>query len=226
MVSVPSGLLTFFDSPSALRTMLRSIGILLTCLLWASSGAEAANERTLLVFGDSLSAAYGLRADQGWVALLQKRLAAQGYGYRVVNASVSGETTSGGKARLSRALEQHEPELVILELGANDGLRGLPVAAARSNLSAMIRNIASHKATALLVGIQMPPNYGPQYAKGFNAMYGELARENKLPLVPFLLEKVALDERYMQSDGMHPNELGQPFLLETVWPHLKPLLRR
>ncbi|MGC4029131.1 MAG: arylesterase [Steroidobacteraceae bacterium] len=206
--------------------MLRSIGILLTCLLWASSGAEAANERTLLVYGDSLSAAYGLRADQGWVALLQKRLTAQGYGYRVVNASVSGETTSGGKARLGRALEQHRPEIVILELGANDGLRGLPVAAARDNLAAMIRSISGIKARTLLVGIRMPPNYGPQYERSFNAMYGELARENRLPLVPFLLEKVALEERYLQSDGMHPNEQGQPLLLETVWPFLQPLLHR
>lgn len=206
--------------------MLRSIGILLTCLLWASSGAGATNEPTLLVYGDSLSAAYGLRADQGWVALLQKRLAAQGYGYRVVNASVSGETTSGGRNRLARALEQHRPELVILELGANDGLRGLPVAAARGNLSAMIRDITAGKARTLLVGIQVPPNYGPLYTRSFNAMYGELAREHKLPLVPFLLDKVALETRFMQSDGLHPNEQGQPLLLETVWPHLQPLLRR
>lgn len=194
--------------------------------MWASTGAGAAGERTLLVYGDSLSAAYGLRADQGWVALLQKRLADQGYGYRVVNASVSGETTSGGKARLGRALSQHQPELVILELGANDGLRGLPVAAARTNLGEMLDAIAAAGARTLLVGIQMPPNYGPQYARSFNAMYGELARERKLPLVPFLLDKVALDSSYMQPDGLHPNDKGQPILLENVWPHLQPLLRR
>jgi acyl-CoA thioesterase-1 len=144
----------------------------------------------------------------------------------VVNASVSGETTSGGKARLGRALSQHQPELVILELGANDGLRGLPVGAARANLGEMLDAIAAAGARTLLVGIQMPPNYGPQYARSFNAMYGELARERKLPLVPFLLDKVALDSSYMQPDGLHPNDKGQPILLENVWPHLQPLLRR
>lgn len=226
MASVPSGLLTFFDSPWALRTMLRSIGILLICLLWAPPHAEAADEPVLLVYGDSLSAAYGLRADQGWVALLQKRLADEGYGYRVVNASVSGETTSGGKARLDRALEQHQPRLVILELGANDGLRGLPVAAARDNLAAMIDRIQAGKARVLLIGIQIPPNYGPQYTRAFAVMYPELASGKKLALVPFLLEKVALEPQLMQSDGLHPNEKGQPLLLETIWPYLQPLLQR
>jgi acyl-CoA thioesterase-1 len=206
--------------------MLRSIGILFATLLIASTGAAATGERTLLVYGDSLSAAYGLRADQGWVALLEKRLESQGYGYRVVNASVSGETTSGGKTRLARALAQHRPEIVILQLGANDGLRGLPVPGARSNLAAMIAAIKSSGARTLLVGIQMPPNYGMQYARSFNAMYGELAREHKLPLVPFLLDKVALDARFMQADGLHPNALGQPRVFENVWPQLQPLLRR
>jgi len=206
--------------------MLRSIGILFATLLIASTGTAATSERTLLVYGDSLSAAYGLRADQGWVALLQKRLESQGYGYRVVNASVSGETTSGGKTRLPRALAQHRPEIVILELGANDGLRGLPVPAARSNLAAMIAAIKSAGAHTLLLGIQMPPNYGLQYARSFNSMYGELAREHKLPLVPFLLEKIALDSRFMQADGLHPNALGQPRVFDNVWPQLQPLLRR
>ena len=191
----------------------------------ACSGAAATSERTLLVYGDSLSAAYGLRADQGWVALLQKRITDQGYGYRVVNASVSGETTSGGKARLARALAQHKPRLVILELGANDGLRGLPVPAARSNLEAMIDLIEDSGARTLLVGIQMPPNYGVQYARSFSAMYGELARARKLPLVPFLLDGIALDPALMQADGMHPNEAGQPRVLENVWPQLQKMLR-
>jgi acyl-CoA thioesterase-1 len=178
----------------------------------------------LLVYGDSLSAAYGLRADQGWVAQLQKRLEQQGYGYRVVNASVSGETTAGGRARLARALDAHQPQLVILQLGANDGLRGLPVKDARANLATMIQEIQKRQAKVLLAGIVMPPNYGPRYADSFAAMYPDLAREFDVALIPFLLQGVALEQRYMQADGMHPNAAGQPVLLETVWKQLKPLL--
>ncbi len=191
-----------------------------------SNAFAASGERTLLVFGDSLSAAYGLRADQGWVAQLQKRLETQGYGYRVVNASVSGETTSGGRSRLQRALALHKPALVILELGANDGLRGLPVKDAEANLAAMITAIRAAKSRLLLLGIVMPPNYGPQYATGFAAMYQRLATQHKTPLVPFLLDGIALDSTLMQPDGLHPNALGQPRVLENVWPALKPLLER
>ena len=190
------------------------------------NAVAAPGERTLLVFGDSLSAAYGLRADQGWVALLQKRLESQGYGYRVVNASVSGETTSGGRSRLDRALTQHKPALVILELGANDGLRGLPVKDARTNLAEMIAAIRRAKSRLLLVGIVMPPNYGPQYTREFANMYATLAGANKIPLVPFMLEGVALNARYMQNDGLHPNAAGQPRVLENIWPKLRPLLER
>lgn len=186
----------------------------------------APRERTLLVFGDSLSAAYGLRAEQGWVFQLQQRLREQGYGYRVVNASVSGETTSGGRSRLQRALDQHQPHLVVLELGANDGLRGLPVRDARANLAAMITTVQRSKSKVLLAGILMPPNYGPQYATSFSAMYQDLAREFRVPLIPFLLDGVALESRLMQADGMHPNALGQPRVLENVWKHLQPLLER
>jgi acyl-CoA thioesterase I len=206
--------------------MFRSIGILLTALLIASTGAAATGERTLLVYGDSLSAAYGLRVDQGWVALLQKRLDEQGYGYRVVNASVSGETTSGGKARLERSLSQHQPAIVVLELGANDGLRGLPVAGARSNLEAMIGAIRASGAMLLLIGIEMPPNYGVQYAKAFSAVYGDIAKAQRVPLVPFLLDGIALDPALMQADGLHPNADGQPRVLDNVWPSLQKLLRR
>ena len=188
--------------------------------------AGAPNENTLLVFGDSLSAAYGLRTDEGWGAQLQERLQQQGYGYKVVNASSSGETTAGGRTRLNRALDTHQPDLVILQLGANDGLRGLPVPAARENLAAMIRTVQQRKAKVLLVGIVMPPNYGPRYADSFAAMYPDLAGEFDLPLVPFLLEGVALEERFMQADGLHPNAAGQPRLLENVWAHLVPLLER
>jgi len=190
------------------------------------NAAAATGERTLLVFGDSLSAAYGLRADQGWVAQLQQRLASEGYGYRVVNASVSGETTSGGRNRLDRALSQHRPELVLLELGANDGLRGLPVKDAQANLRAMIEASRKAGARVLLLGIRIPPNYGPQYTRSFEGMYTSLATELKIPLVPFLLESVALDARYMQADGLHPNAAGQPRVLATVWPQIKPLLER
>ncbi|MEO8316306.1 MAG: arylesterase [Pseudomonadota bacterium] len=206
---------------------MRSIRILLFALLMACNAvASSSGGRTLLVFGDSLSAAYGLQVDQGWVALLQKRLDAQGYGYRVVNASVSGETTSGGRGRLARALEQHRPALVILELGANDALRGLPVKEAEANLATMIATIKAAKAKPLLVGIMIPPNYGQQYATSLADMYARLATANKVALLPFLLEGVALESRLMQSDGLHPNALGQPRVLENVWSPLKSLLER
>jgi len=190
------------------------------------SAAAATGERTLLVFGDSLSAAYGLRAEQGWVAQLQQRLASEGYGYHVVNASVSGETTSGGRNRLQRALAQHRPAVVLLELGANDGLRGLPVKDSQANLRAMIQAAQVSGAKVLLLGIHIPPNYGPRYTQAFDAMYTSLAAEQKVPLVPFILEGFALDPRYMQADGLHPNAAGQPRVLTNVWPQLKPLLER
>ena len=196
-------------------------------LVFACSGAWGAGAgNTLLVFGDSLSAGYGIPPSQGWVSLLQQKLSTEGYGQRVVNASISGETTSGGKTRLPRALAQHHPDIVILELGANDGLRGLPLDATRANLDAMIQLIHTAGARPLLVGIQLPPNYGPSYTTRFRDLYASLARERRTALVPFLMEGVALDERYMQADGLHPNAAGQPLLLDTVWRALKPLLRR
>lgn len=205
---------------------MRSIRILLFALLLTCESVAAAQRPTLLVFGDSLSAAYGLRTDQGWVALLQERLQSEGYGYTVVNASVSGETTTGGRARLPRALQQHKPGLVVLELGANDGLRGLPLQTARANLEAMITTARRAGAKVLLVGILIPPNYGPRYSQGFAEMYQQLARDLKLPFVPFLLDGVALDPELMQDDGYHPRAEGQPRVLENVWQHLRPLLER
>jgi acyl-CoA thioesterase I len=201
---------------------------LLFALLMTSHAVAASSSggRTLLVFGDSLSAAYGLQVDQGWVAMLQKRLESQGYGYRVVNASVVGETTIGGRGRLARALEQHKPALVILELGANDGLRGLPVKDVEANLAAMIAAIRTAKAQLLLVGIVLPPNYGQQYANSLAGVYPKLATAHKVPLLPFLLDGVALESRFMQGDGLHPNALGQPRVLENIWTALKPLLER
>lgn len=195
-------------------------------LLLCAPAVAAAPVRTVLVMGDSLAAAYGLSPAQGWVALLGQRLEQNLPGWRVVNASVSGETTGGGAARLTQALQEHTPAVVILELGANDALRGLPLELAQANLQRMIEAARETRAKVLLIGIQIPPNYGPQYTRAFAAMYPELASGKKLALVPFLLEKVALEPQLMQSDGLHPNEKGQPLLLETVWPYLQPLLQR
>jgi acyl-CoA thioesterase I len=185
-----------------------------------------ASDRTILVFGDSLSAALGLPAEQGWVALLQERVHSQGYGYEVINASVSGETSAGGLERLPRALQQHHPAIVVLELGANDGLRGLPVDAMRTNLAQMIYLAEQAGARVMLLGIRIPPNYGPRYTQQFTAAYTDLAREHRLPFVPFLLKDVALKPALMQGDGMHPNAAGEPHVLENVWPVLKPLLKK
>lgn len=181
---------------------------------------------TVLVLGDSLSAAYGIRVEQGWVALLQSRLRAKGYGHRVVNASSSGETTGGGLARLPRALATHRPSIVVVELGANDGLRAVPVGDIRANLEDIAR--LSHQAGAdvLLVGMRLPPNYGPAYTEAFQRVFGEVATRQRLAFVPFLLADVALDDRYVQDDGLHPTAAAQPRLLDTVWPKLEPLLRR
>ena len=185
-----------------------------------------ASDRTILVFGDSLSAALGLRPEQGWVELLARRLHSQDYGYEVINASVSGETSSGGLQRLPRALELHRPVIVVLELGANDGLRGLPVDAMRANLAQMVRLSQAAGARVLLVGIRLPPNYGQRYGEQFAEVYPGLAQADHLPIVPFLLQNVALDPKLMQEDGLHPNAAGEPLVLENVWPHLQSLLNK
>ena len=204
--------------------------LLILLALFAASvpanGAAPAETPVILVFGDSISAGYGLsRVEQGWVTLLQTRLKDEDYGYQVVNASVSGETTAGGLARLPRALDLHKPKIVILELGGNDGLRALPIAQMRANLVRMVDLASAAGAKVLLLGIRMPPNYGPEYTEQFRLCYSDLARDKKLPLVPFLLEDVAQSSNLMQADGIHPNQLGQPTLLANVWPSLKPLLR-
>ena len=180
----------------------------------------------MLVLGDSLSAGYGLSPGQGWVALLEKRLSAQGYEYQVVNASVSGETTAGGLERLPRALQLHKPDLVIVELGANDGLRGLPVPLTRTNLDKIVGLARGAGARVLLLGMRLPPNYGPRYSTEFTRMFEELARERKIDLLPFFLQSVALDPGMIQDDGLHPNARAQPALLEAVWPRLVPLLSK
>jgi len=185
-----------------------------------------ASDRTILVLGDSLSAAYGIRPELGWVALLTQRLQAQGYGYQVINASVSGETTSGGLQRLPRALRLHQPGILILELGANDGLRGLPLVTTRENLAKMAQLGREAGARVLLVGMRIPPNYGPRYTDEFARVFPEIAHQYHLPLVPFLLEGVALDPTFMQDDGLHPNARGEPAVLDTLWRHLEPLLHK
>jgi acyl-CoA thioesterase I len=197
-------------------------------VLVVAFGSAKAETPVILVFGDSISAGYGLaHVERGWVALLQTRLKDQEYGYQVVNASVSGETTAGGLARLPRALSLHQPKIVILELGGNDGLRALPIAQMRANLGAMADLAAAAAgAKVLLLGMRMPPNYGPDFTEQFRSSYSDLARDKKLPLVPFLLNDIALFPALMQADGIHPNELGQPRLLDNVWPALKPLLHR
>jgi acyl-CoA thioesterase-1 len=190
--------------------------------------ASAAAARTLLVLGDSLSAEYGLARDAGWVKLLDERLQqhpAQGGGqYSVVNASISGETTSGGRSRLPALLQQHAPAIVLIELGANDGLRGLPLPAMRANLRAMIDAGRAAGARVLLVGMRIPPNYGRDYAERFHRVFVDLARESKVALAPFLLDGIAEDLTLFQADRIHPNERAQARMLDNVWPALRPLL--
>ena len=167
-----------------------------------------------------------MRVEQGWVSLLQERLRSSGYGYRVVNASETGETTGGALTRLPRALEKQRPRIVIIELGGNDGLRGLPVADVRSNLTALVRLSRKAGAKVLLVSMRVPPNYGPAYTGSFHDMYGEVAAGERIALVPFPLDAIALDDSLMQEDGIHPNAAAQPKLLDRIWPHLKLLLRK
>ncbi|WP_417702636.1 arylesterase [Pseudomonas sp.] len=192
----------------------------LTLMLWAQ-GAVAG---TLLVVGDSISAAFGLDSRQGWVALLEKRLDEEGFEHSVVNASISGDTSAGGAARLSALLAEHKPELVIIELGGNDGLRGQPPAQLQQNLASMIDKSQSAGADVLLLGMRLPPNYGARYTTSFAQVFADLAEQKKVPLVPFFLEGVGGVPGMMQADGIHPTEPAQAVLLENVWPTLKPLL--
>jgi acyl-CoA thioesterase I len=175
------------------------------------------------VLGDSLSAAYGIAQARGWVALLEERLKREQLDYSVVNASVSGDTTAGGLARLESALKKHTPSIVVVELGGNDGLRGLPVQQMRANLARIIEQSQKAGARVLLVGMKMPPNYGPDYTQAFEGVYGELAKRYQTALVPFLLEDV--DEAQYQPDRIHPTAEAQPLMLERVWKGLRPMLK-
>ncbi len=180
----------------------------------------------ILVLGDSLSAEYGIKRGSGWVNLLSERLQQQKFRWQVVNASVSGETTSGGLSRLPILLQQYHPRIVIIALGANDGLRGLSLNLSRQNLLAMIQAAQQSRAKVLMVGMQLPPNFGAQYTRDFSALFGQLARERKTALVPFLLQGIATDLSYFQDDRIHPNEKAQQQLLGNVWSELLPLLKR
>jgi len=194
----------------------------LLLLSWCATAHAAA----LLVFGDSLSAGYGIAREQSWPALLEERLRTEKFPYTVINASISGETTAGGRTRLPAALKQHRPKLVILALGANDGLRGLPLAQTRDNLLAMVRAAKAAGARVLVAGMQLPPNYGPDYAREFNALFATVARQEKAALLPFLLEPIGLDDSAFQPDRLHPTAAAQPRILDHVWQTLQPLLKR
>ncbi len=211
---------------SILSTMLHSrwlpiIALALTALL---AGQVRAETPVVLVLGDSLSAAYGIPVDQGWVSLLQRRLAERGFPHRVVNASISGDTSSGGLNRLPAALTREHPALVILELGANDGLRGLPIPMMTANLARLIDLAQQAGAKVALAEMRIPPNYGPLYTQRFQAAFGELAQRYHLPLIPFLLDGVAGNPALIQDDGLHPRAEAQPRILDNVWPTLAPLL--
>lgn len=199
--------------------MLNRILLLLFLIL-----PNTAPARIILIVGDSLSAAWGIPVEHGWVSLLQERLDTDGYPYRIVNASISGDTTANARARLPGALDSHKPSVVLLELGGNDGLRGLSLAEMKSNLDAMISSAHEAGAKVLLVGVQLPPNYGPRYTERFQAVYSELAREREVTLLPSLVDGIGTRQHLMQSDGIHPNSAAQPLIRDRIWKELEPLL--
>lgn len=221
-----------YGAPRARTQWVIGLAALLLVALFArpaaaqtAQAAQAKSARTILVMGDSLSAAYGLASQQGWVALTADRVARSKPGWRVVNASISGETTAGGASRIVAELQRHRPAVVVIELGANDGLRGLPLAQTRINLEKMIKAAQASKAKVLLIGMRMPPNYGPDYTRGFEQNYSALSAQYKVALLPFLLEPIALDRTAYQDDNMHPVASAQPKLRDHVWKALEPLLR-
>jgi len=204
--------------PRAIKTLL-----LFFIVLWLPAAAAA--EKSILVLGDSLSAAYGISRQRGWVTLLEERLKRERPDYIVVNASISGDTTGGGRARLKPLLDKHRPAVLVLELGGNDGLRGMPVGIMRANLDAIVRDAQASGARVLLVGMKMPPNYGEMYAQSFEAAFRELARTHRIALVPFLLEDFADKPEFFLPDRIHPTEEAQPLMLDRVWKELRPLLK-
>jgi acyl-CoA thioesterase-1 len=203
------------------KRLIVSLALTVLCLPAARGAGQ-----TIVVVGDSLSSGYGIAAGQSWVAMLEDRLQAEGYGYQVVNASIAGDTSAGGLARLPRLLELHDPTLVVIELGGNDGLRGQPVAALRANLTKMIELSRASGAQVLLAGMQIPPNYGTTYTQALAAVYPELAEQFDATLIEFLLADVALQRELMQPDGIHPNAAGQEIVFANVWRVLGPMLTR
>ncbi len=195
-------------------------------LLLVTAGAHAAEPPTVLVFGDSLSAGFGIDVDQSWTALLQTRLRDQGYEHRVINASISGDTTESGAARIGGAINNFAPELIILALGGNDGLRGIPPDRTRGNLQSIIRAGKDSGAAVVLLGIKIPPNYGQRYIETFEAVFRDVATENEVPWIEFFMEGVALNEELMQADGIHPNSAAQPVLLDNAWPIINEALAK
>jgi len=187
--------------------------------------AHGADDPTVLIFGDSLSAGFGIDVDQSWAALLQARLEAQGYEHRVVNASISGETTEGGLARIEKALERFDPSLIILELGGNDGLRGFPPERLRGNLEKIVAASKASGAAVVLLGIRIPLNYGPRYSEAFENTFREVADEQQIPWIEFFMEGIAMNEALMQEDGIHPNIEAQPLLLDNAWPIISASLK-
>ena len=187
-------------------------------LLLASTAAGGSEAPTILVFGDSLSAGYGIDVDQSWANLLQTRLQEQGYEHRVINASISGDTTESGAARIGQAIATFAPELIILELGGNDGLRGIPPATMRANLERIIETSTDSGAAVVLLGIKIPPNYGQRYIEEFEKVFRDVATDLDVPWIEFFMEGVALNEDLMQDDGIHPNAAAQPILLDNAWP--------
>jgi acyl-CoA thioesterase-1 len=190
-----------------------------------ATATTPATQRAVLVMGDSLSASYGLSTAQGWVSLTAQKIAKQKPGWHVVNASISGETTAGGAARIAAELARHKPSVVVIELGANDGLRGLPLAQTRANLAKMIAAAKAANAKVLLIGMRLPPNYGPDYTRGFERTFRELSQQHKTAFLPFLLEPIAMNDRAFQADRLHPTAAAQPALRDHVWPALLPLLK-
>ena len=186
--------------------------------------AFAADKPTVLIFGDSLSAGYGIDVDQSWAALLQSRLAHQGYEHRVVNASISGETTEGGAARIAKAVETFGPALIILELGGNDGLRGFPPERLRANLEKIITTAKDSGAAVVMLGIRIPPNYGPRYTRAFEEAFRQAADTQQIPWIEFFMDGIALNDELMQEDGIHPNVEAQPILLDNAWPVIEQAL--
>lgn len=214
-----------FPRPAARGVFLWLVGLVAVATSLLASPPASASSPVLLIVGDSLSAGYGIRLQDGWASLLQQRLRAEGFDYEVVNASISGDTTEGGRSRIAALLERHQPAVVVVELGGNDGLRGLSLGRTGENLGAMVEVSLKAGAKVLLLGVRLPPNYGLAYISRFARMYESVAAAHGVPLVPRFLEGVADDPALMQSDGIHPTAQGQPLMLETVWPTLEQVLR-